>query len=752
MSLKIKTLIGLLVFMVVTPSVLMASGGNSATLVVGDINSSAVDRELWWNPHWHNRFFINVAGDNDMLEAGTPVEYQLGLLTGVVLDVNSLRVVYKGLDVPSQYVMATNTLIFSVQEDIANGSSTKYTVYFDDLSNGIKTADDYGIAWAEDLILNAGSGFQSNYTAERDLYILNNNVSQVNETYYYQNEVVHYNNITDKWYYDNGSGVLGIVWQVNNTWYLQDNETVVELTTGGERQTVFLDGFYDGVGLAAISNDSFDMQSAEVGAVRADYTGLGEYNNSGGQMVEATVTGTGYRDYPIVRYGVDSNISTSENAWASGLINLNGTVTVNNTILDKYNISDWVENATGANMTEFGNQTEEALKGAGNIRIMTEQENVAINNIVWDDSETYVVATDSVDYLNLSGRYGKTYAAGDEVRVKPYSLRSRYLALYDIITQEGFALVFEEWMAFSNIVLQIYQEKLADGTINYYLEIGLNYLDWAEELIAEYGPSTIEAAEAVLANLGSIHLPQVGDFGFITGLFKSLNPTFKLNRLITPALPALVNGFLRDESLPLGLKIHSPFRGQRFKRLEDIFINVTVTGETLMDIWYHWGKEQNVKFHGTVQFWEDVPVTGHFATEGILNGSGAGEQILLPEGKGDVNLTITAVDTNTQFIMETIPIHIEDPWASFGFTAGLVGMGVGIGIVAVYGFQWFTKKSKSAPRRKISGSKSSSKGKKKKDGSCPPTGSQRKRASPSKPARRSPAKRQSPRRASVSRR
>lgn len=128
----------------------MASAVSPADDTAGE--TIECDRAPWWDTSWHYRKALTIDANGYQRRWGRAIETTINfdIPSGKHLDVNSIRVVYKGTEVPSYYGPINSTggnLIFVTNESLASGGKLVYEVYFDIDENGAKSIADYGYDW-----------------------------------------------------------------------------------------------------------------------------------------------------------------------------------------------------------------------------------------------------------------------------------------------------------------------------------------------------------------------------------------------------------------------------------------------------------------------------------------------------------------------------------------------------------------------------------------------------------------------------
>jgi hypothetical protein len=166
------------------------------------ISVSGNEREEWLDNRWHYRMFITVDSTGHDRRKGDPIEYKLGLDNITDLDVNSIRLLHSGVEIPSEYDADTDTLVWTLDDTIHSGNSRQYTVYYDTNANGLKEVPDYGTEWftnATDPIID----MWQNYNDSHQAYIENYQIKNVSGVYELRGEPVYESG--GKWYYLNGT-------------------------------------------------------------------------------------------------------------------------------------------------------------------------------------------------------------------------------------------------------------------------------------------------------------------------------------------------------------------------------------------------------------------------------------------------------------------------------------------------------------------------------------------------------------------
>lgn len=216
----------------------------------GTIQPSQIDeiREPWFDSRWHYRMLINVSSDAQApLKKGRVVEYTLNLSSVSNLDDNSIRVVYGGVEIPSQYDPAIDNVTFVIEQTIGLGQIVPYTVYYDTIPNGLKPVTDYGSDWIEGAINTVESYDEDTIVQEEtDEFLAANNMGETTDGYYYHDQVV-YEGVDGNYYYENGTQVVGAVIEGELTgtyYYIGDDGTLYEVQRLGDQWN-----FTDGSGL-----------------------------------------------------------------------------------------------------------------------------------------------------------------------------------------------------------------------------------------------------------------------------------------------------------------------------------------------------------------------------------------------------------------------------------------------------------------------------------------------------------------------
>lgn len=732
-----KTLFATIVLMgVFLPSVISTNAvGTIGNQTIGDnsiASSEDGDREVWFNPHWHNRIPMDVSGGDYGYRAGAPIEHVVTEIESNV-DPNSIRVVYDGIEIPSDYVPSEKKVIFTVDKALAPYTNRRYTLYYDTIDQGIKAAPEYDPTWVTDYVENQAykDEQEAKYEQEKaeiEAEIEENRIHNNSGIYTWREYTVYFNG-TDWVYEDNGTLLPEYMYfePISRTWYLINGttgETMVYFIEG-TGQNVLMESSFDNSLTGAILNEEEFLDDWEVGNVKAKGFGHAIYTNSTGSIFTQTVSATAYRDVPVMSMDVTSDAANKENGWGKAMFNLNGSVLFNGTYLDYLNYEDYINANLDANTSEFEDDVASTMNDARRYKVLTEGGAVEYDNSEWNVDNVNVYDVTS----NTKYSTGRTHVPGDTVKCKPFLLKTRYFGLYDIIDKRGIGFVFPGLSSFSRVLIEVLQEVLVTGEEYYYLIISLNQLDFTLETIEQYldqgAPGYEDDISALLNAMdpedkaeiialidqynGSLHLPVDGDFSFYIGYIMDLFPTNWLNNLLDEVIlvrpkPHCSHG-VREKSLPINVIVHKPLVGQRFKNKRDIEIDLTVLGETVLDIFYKWGVGTRVQFRGAVRYWEN---SGTYATEPhYANEVSVAAEILdgfAGLGTGEQLLSIMAQDTNGTFVLASVPIVIENEWEAAGWISGLIAVGFIAGIAVMYSYRRM-KQSRSSNVKKIDGAR-----------------------------------------------
>jgi hypothetical protein len=669
---------------------------------------------LWWNANWHKRFFAELDSQGLVIREGYPVEYTIDVsnanLTGV--DLNSFRVIYKGNVLITEFNKTTKKIMFVMPEGFdAVKPKERVTVYYDLIVNGLKSAPRYDPSWVVK--------YKDFYDFHRD------DITEVNGSYYY-NSSIYYENGT---YYYQGE----MVWQAANGTWFYFNGTGIEksyyYSAQNVSQTAFLGAMYSGLMLDTIQTSNASDTSYAIGNVKALATAWGAYRNHLGEWVKETLTTTMYRNSPTVKYAVSSNISTTEQAWASTLLNLNGSIHFNQTFLDRWNITEYVLNETQTNDTEY----QSAVNNASRFSLITETNTINVDSIDWTGADvlgnatidtydigikqsmSFVYSTGTTDYPlafnnvmsiqrvtgNVSGNISsyslvqgtpdnisiasasngelitvsykiKRYSGSDELRVMPFMVHSSYLGIHDNRTNRGAALVFLDSIAFDDILIEIWKETRGSNVI-YLANISVNFNEWWYDWdhITPLHDDIQGAFEWFVSYLDDVSVSNItGAIGDVTDYMKGLR-----------SIHVNVKSF--DNSLMLKIIIHSPKDGEELNgKPIKLIINITVEGETLNRMYYHFNfATTRIQFDRTASIligYDGNPLQAHLASTAVFDAA----VIDAPIGKQTI--FIEAEDTNGSVIVESAHIILwENSYGFFLGVTGLIGFIAGASIVLI---------------------------------------------------------------------
>jgi hypothetical protein len=181
------------------------------------------EREPWWNSNWHYRTCICVNANNYPRRWGRAIEVDPGLAGYSDLDVNSIRVLQNGTEIPSYYDAETGSLLFVMNETLSSNQSITYCVYFDMLANGIKPSPGYGLDWVEEYVSawDSYEQYRTDYETARSDYYANYQIQEVGGTHVLRGELVYYNSTDGMWYYVSNSSVAKYYIEGDGTffWY-----------------------------------------------------------------------------------------------------------------------------------------------------------------------------------------------------------------------------------------------------------------------------------------------------------------------------------------------------------------------------------------------------------------------------------------------------------------------------------------------------------------------------------------------------
>lgn len=672
-----------------------------------DISASSEARELWWNPNWHHRFFAELDSQGFAIREGCPIEYTIDLsaanFTGI--DQNSFRVVYKGTELPTEFNKTTKKLAFVTPEGFSAAAPTqKVSVYYDLLANGLKQSQRYDPNWV------------SRY---REFYDMRNAVTEVNGSYYYNASIYYENGV----YYYQGE----MVWQAaNGTWYYY-NGTAIEhaynYSAQNVSQSVLVGAMYDGLMLDALQTSNSSDSDYVIGNVKATATAWGAYRNHEGAWVKETLQTTLYRNSPTVKYSVRSNVTTSERAWGSALINLNGSIHFNQTFLDRWNVTEYILNETETDPGEY----QQAINNASRISLVTEAASINVDQIDWSSADIlgsstidtydvgmkqrmsfiyhagtqeYPLGIDTVMRIeavtgNVSGPIAhslvqgspdavsipaatdlelvtveytiKRYTGSDELRVVPFVLQTSYLGLHDKQSNKGATLVFLDSIAFNNILIEVWKETRGSNTL-YFCNISVNYNDWWY----------------TWDGISPLHGDLPGNFDWFVSYIDSV----QLDQFL-PAIqdvidymrglrPVHVSIKAHDSALQIKIMIHEPTNNQLVGgKPVKIVISVTVEGETLNRMYYSFSFNKNrIPFDRTARIligYDDNPLQAHLASTATFDASVINAPI------GNQTLFIEAQDTNGTFVVESACI-ILSPESTVTFMIAVTTIGIIAGL------------------------------------------------------------------------
>lgn len=706
----------------------------------GSVQTSAIStsvnetREYWADNTEHFRRQVLVDGNGYHRGKGMAVEYSTGLNLLPGLDVNSIRLYKDGVEIPSEYVANTGKLIFVVSGEVSSSKLVQYWIYYDLVVNGLKEWPDYDPGWIADIkdqIDNADDSDEGEAYSKRDEYVEENGIVWDDELdeYTYRNQIVYFDAVAGKWRYQDGTELDPgfVVWDdVDGCWKYWDGTRYKYYYTPGLDEEIFVSARYDAMLDGIMGNDA-NYDSWSVGNVKGTGTGHYDYYSpSHGHWVTEELTATAYNGGSTMFFNAKSGVATSEEASASALLDLNGTVLFNGTYIDNQNIDEYLDENVPEHEEGFA-EYQEHRTAADRFQIVTADNDFSIDDIAWNDA--YIMGSSSVDTydrgtkrekkcsfgsgitnydldfsdvlsiekvigsisgllsitdytlfegtpdeIQFSGNpltdgeeftiyyKNKRYSGDDILKVFPVLLESNYIALYDELSDLGFGWLFQEEMAFDHVLIEAWKE-VKGGQTRYYVNITVNALDWWFDRLTP-GPGAP----------GPLRMAQSGTFDFIFTYIDSEDVTSFMLGLGYKSPKHKVIKIKDEDSLPLKIKIKSPQNGQHYGSSSKITINFIVEGETLASTYIRINGKSPIKITTNIDyFWTEydgIHSLANLAMQGSVDHN--------VTNSGTLNLTIQAEDTNGSIIEEDIVVYVDD------YTIAIV-LAISIPAVAICG-------------------------------------------------------------------
>jgi len=674
------------------------------------ILSSDEPRERWHKETHHKRCYLEADRDNLYRRAGEVVGYKMNVIN---LEANSLRVFFEDVEIPCEYNSLTDLLVFVVPKILDSVDPTAlFTIYYDLVANGVKQAPNMEPEWFSDT-----AAFLEDGSVDSGIEHRVDGGYYYNDTIYYLNGNAYYNSSVyeeDGIYYYNGREV----YQVGSVWYYY-NGTAIEnsyyINQFGE--DVFQGGLIEGRLLDVVSEEDTTYDEWQIGNVKATGRGLTKWRDSDGTIITQNMDITSYRNSPDMKFSFSNLESNTDKFWGSALLDLNGTINYNGTILDRFNATEYIYNETDSDpsvkntrlkvvtedtiidpedldfatdgivmgsptvdtydrgfgqILDFSYVSGTSLYGLGSSQVLsiTKVEG-SVSGIItgWtllqNAPDLIYLPTASDGELITVYYMVKRYASpGDELRVIPIHLNSKYIALHDRHTGDSAALIFSKDFAFNSILIEVWEDKRG-GNVRYYVNVSFNYNYWWNQIPVPSIPihDIMDFDfDMMLSYLDGVDLTQV----------KPIVDTI-LTRLQGVNLDVKKNLIKVEDPLPIKVKIHSPQKNQKFNGQNvKVLVNVTVEGETLGSLYVRYNGK-NLKFQGTTNIWVDWADTPHTGTRGAM------EANVTDDGNHGMDLYIDAVDTNGTIITEGtfITFDFTDPtvmWICLGAGGGAVAL------------------------------------------------------------------------------
>ncbi len=661
-------------------------------------------RERWWDERWHYRMSITVDPNANPRRWGNIVEFDAELSSITNLDFNSIRAVKDGEEVPCAYDSVSDTIKLLVDETMLVGETIDYTIYYDLTTNGIKPYQN-PLAWVNDYLERYNELVGTEYTQSeieqefeqaRDDFILENSITYdtVTNIYQYQGYTVQWNPIDERWEfldgtivqfyfievddgmggfyikYHDGTSLVNFAWKkYDGTWWYWNVQTSQYITWEYIGQSIFMGATLEDTLLGALQAGDADL--GPDGAIALDNV---EYTDDawatfydGSQWVTEDILVTIERGVPEIKAQLTTEQTVDLSAWGSAMFNLNGSIQLNDTFLTHLNYDEWLE-------TEFG-WIDDMTPVGGYLQEIEEEYNTTFDEIR-DSAERIAIVTEEpafniadfdfdVDGIDMLGVYDTGNLNTVSLTVVPKLINSKYFGMFDIITKKGFGIVFNEQGMYTNILIEAWKEVLDDASINYYLNVSFNYLDWW------YTPIQDDPEILDLISTYGLHLSDDGEFGFALTYLADIDPQVTLLDILgkidgDATIPdEIVLLGEEDPSIPIEIgTIIVPSRvtvGQEFE------IIVGVKGETIdYGIFREDPSSLNNFFHMVEDFFIINAPQAHYGKR--FYGTYICETI------GTRTMRVLIFDTNGSYFEKTVTIRVQESApVIFTWIASIIG-------------------------------------------------------------------------------
>lgn len=663
--------------------------------------SSENPRVPWARSNFHRRLIMDIGANGTPRRNGQPVEMDVTSTIGpdiASLDVKSFRVEIDGEEIPSQYETGTNKLIFTIPDSFAD--SEEAIIYYDVyplvksdpgyLPDWVKEYEGYESMWDE--AATEAEARENEARAWKD----EKQIEEVNGTYYYNGSIVYYNETEHAWLYENNDSLVLNYVMLNDgasnstfiqwdafewdnmtssydligsitfdnaslpyTWQIFNGTQLIYTYYENQDQDVYLGSTYFAPLVESFVAGDSRASEWSVGPARASGTAHGDYNNSMGNWVRQSVSSNIYRGSPRARFNFSTNSTDEETAFGTAVFDLNGTITFNDTIYGRNNLSALVENAG----EEEVNYTLRFGPDAKRLIVTTECGDINVEDLNWSSAHP-------LGEHPYSSPRGLPYGGGDQLNVIPILVKTRWLVMHDSETRKGAGFGIPSGSPLMSYLLEFMQE-IVGGIERYYVRVSANYnaIPW---------------------------LPYEGDLHELLGgafdLWLTLLDQYDLYE-IEDVMQDLLNGIQDIEleisgvrQLPMPILIHlvsPPNRNFARGLMERLVVNIDVVieGETLASFgWKLNGGSigsNPFPYVGNLIVRENQPSMTHMAKEGI-----ASVEI---HDAGEMVLTVSATDTNGTIYTTAFAISVEISTTEVVIISGLVFAGIGaLSFAAVY--------------------------------------------------------------------
>jgi hypothetical protein len=589
--------------------------------VAGSPMQASAPREAWWDARWHYRAFVTVNAtghDRNNYPVELPVNFA-GHLNGK-LDNNSIRLVFEGVEMVSQYNPGNRTgglLIFVT--NATSGSLMNFTVYYDTEENGLKPVTDYGdpdyVTDYKDLI-EKGKLLGSS----------------------------PFNGTTDSWWFPPGMGFGN--YQRQN-WVVGDVKAI--MTAWGDGREDEFSPWIRHYARVALYRDSFNSlvsvwnNASETEVVWAS----GLANISTGRPLGIDDASKDHGLHVITDDWTVNDVSDLDYAGI-GTTMASATVDTYNRELAK-TCSFLTDGSTAEYLIDpLTDSVIAILSVTGSITGLYAPAAYSIDEMSGDSSILFssapVVETIEVNYTV------KAYDQGDMLNVvsKSTPLGTNYLIMYDSDDPAGVAyarpqigaIIFPTQVpspVVKNMVVEFWENVTAPGPgaiLDYYVNVTTNAKEW-------WYNTTLTPAQN--------HLAQANDFDFIFSYMNgSSNPKQQtIDTMDSYNHPTInkVRGW--EAAVPVDVTVTAPYTGQMFNGWMDlpgdpmdttVTITAAATGDTLYRFYYTVADGPEVDFTGSAS----VPVPS-------INGD-------VMDGR--LFIKVVAMDTNGTKITKHVMIYV----------------------------------------------------------------------------------------------